>query len=75
MSTAPSSYYDGYGSHDCTKNVLPIKPLKEVKKKILKNASIENSKKKKMSTGPNLYYDGYSSYDCPQNVLPIKPLQ
>ena len=32
MSTGPSSYYDGYGSYDCAKNFLPIKPLKEVKK-------------------------------------------
>ena len=33
MSTGPSLYYDGYGSYDCPKNFLPIKPLKEVKKK------------------------------------------
>ena len=41
MSTGPSSYYDGYGSYDCSKKCLPIKPLKEVKKKS-RNASIEN---------------------------------
>ena len=31
--TGPSLYYDGYGSYDCPKIFLPIKPLKEVKKK------------------------------------------
>ena len=25
-------YYDGYGSYDCPKKCLPIKPLKEVEK-------------------------------------------
>ena len=33
MSTGPSSYYAGYGSYDCPKNVLLIKPLNGVKKK------------------------------------------
>ena len=32
MSTGPSLYYDGYGSYDCPKTLLAIKPLKEVKK-------------------------------------------
>ena len=36
MSTGPSSYYDEYGSYDCPKNVLSIKPLKEIKKKQIK---------------------------------------
>ena len=53
MSTERSSYYDGYGSYDCPKNVLPIKPLKKVKK----NVSLENSITKKMSTGSSLYYN------------------
>ena len=46
MSTGPSLYYGGYGSHDCTKNVLPIKPLKEVKKNIKKcfSREFENEK-------------------------------
>ena len=29
-STRSSLYYDGYGSYDCPKIFLPIKPLKEV---------------------------------------------
>ena len=33
MSTGSSLYYDGCGSCYGKKNVLPIKPLKEVKKK------------------------------------------
>ena len=33
ISTGSYVYYDGYGSYDCPKNFLPIKPLKEVKKK------------------------------------------
>ena len=32
MSTKSSVYYDGYGSYDCAKIFLPIKPLKEVEK-------------------------------------------
>ena len=32
MSTIPSLYYEGYGSYDCPKNFLAIKPLKEVEK-------------------------------------------
>ena len=63
MSTGPSLYYDGYGSYDCPKNVLPIKPLKEVKKK---NASLENLITKKRSTGSSSFYDGFVSYDSPK---------
>ena len=36
MSTGSSVYYDGYSSYDCPKNFLEIKPLKEVKKIIIK---------------------------------------
>ena len=32
MSTGSTVYYDGYGSYDCPKIFLAIKPLKEVKK-------------------------------------------
>ena len=64
MSTGPSLYYDGYGSYDCPKKFLSIKPLKEVKKK--KNASLENLITKKMSTGSSSYYDGFVSYDFPK---------
>ena len=39
MSTGSSLYYKGYGSYDCPKNFLTIKPLKEVEKMI---ASLEN---------------------------------
>ena len=53
MNTGPSSYYDGYGSYDCPKNFLPIKPLKVVKK----NTSPENSITKKIITGSSLYYN------------------
>ena len=67
MSTGSSvyEYYDGYGSYDCSKNFFPIKPLKEVKKK-LKTAHRENLTTKKMSIGPSLYYDRYGSYDFPK---------
>ena len=71
MSAGPSSYHDGYGSYDCPRNLLPIKPLKEVKK----NASLENWTTKKMSTEPSSYYDGHGSYGCRKNFLPIKPLK
>ena len=36
MSTGPSLYYDGYGSYDCPKKFLTIKPLKEVEKRKIK---------------------------------------
>ena len=75
MSTGPSSYYDGYGSYDCSKKILPIKPLKEVKKNKSRNASLENWTTKKMSTGPSSYYDEYGSYDCPKKFRSIKPLK
>ena len=74
ISTKWSICYDGYGSYNCPKIFLPIKPLKEVEKNKQKNAHLENSTTKKMSTGPTVYYDGYGSYDCPKNV-PIKPLK
>ena len=65
MSTGSTVYYDGYGSYDCLKNALPIKPLKEVKKKIKqKNCYLENLTMKKMSTGSTVYYNGYGSYGC-----------
>ena len=35
MSTGLSVYYDGYGSYDCPKKFLLIKPLKGVKQKKL----------------------------------------
>ena len=40
MSTGSTVYYDGYGSYDCPKKFLPIKPLKEVKKKLNKKIVI-----------------------------------
>ena len=53
----------GHSSHTKYENsrkieTYRIKPLKEVKKKIKKNAALENSITKKMSTGPSLY-DGF----------------
>ena len=36
MSTGPSSYYNGYGSYDYPKKFLSIKPLKGVKKILMK---------------------------------------
>ena len=36
MSTGLSVYYDGYGSYDCPKTFLSIKPVKGVEKKIRK---------------------------------------
>ena len=65
MSTESTVYYDGYGSYGCPKNVLPIKTLKKVKKKIQqKNCYLENLTTKKMSTGSSVYYDEYGSYGC-----------
>ena len=40
MSTGSTVYYDEYGSYDCFKNFLPIKPLKEFKKKLNKQIFI-----------------------------------
>ena len=52
MSTGLTVYYDGYGSYDCPKNLPPIKPLKEVKKKeIKKNGHLEILTTNIMSTG------------------------
>ena len=39
MSTGLSVYYDGYGSYDCPKNFLLIKPLRESNKKKLEKCS------------------------------------
>ena len=41
MSTKWTIYYDGYGSYDCPKDFLPIKPLEEVKKKLNKKIVIQ----------------------------------
>ena len=71
MHTGSSIYYDGYGSYDCRKNLLPIKPLKEVKKK----SYLEYLTTKKMSTESSVYYDGCSIYDYPKNFLAIKPFK
>ena len=40
MSTGLSVYYYGYGSYDCPKNVLLIKPLKGVKQKKIRRMRI-----------------------------------
>ena len=71
MSSGPNLYYDGYGSYDCPKILLRIKPLKEVKK----NTHLENLTTKIMSTESSVHYDGYGCYDCPKKFLPVKPLQ
>ena len=39
ISTGSSVYYDGYGSYDCPKNFLLIKPLKGVRQKKLEKCS------------------------------------
>ena len=64
MSTKSSVYYDGYGSYDCPKIFLPIKPLKEVEKNLKKKVYLENVTTKEMTTGSTIYYDGYGSYGC-----------
>ena len=74
-SSKSSVYHDEYGSYDCPKNGLAIKPLKKIKNKNKQNAYLENLTKKKMRTRSSVYYDGYSSYDCRKNFLPIKPLK
>ena len=66
MSTGSAVYYDGYGSYDCPKIFLRIKPLKEVEKIFKRNTHQENLTTKKMSTGSTVYYDGYGSYDFPK---------
>ena len=41
-SSGSNVYYDEYGSYDCPKNFLVIKPLKKIKNINKQNAHLEN---------------------------------
>ena len=70
-----ASLYNEYGSPGWPKNVLRIKPLKEIKKEFIqKIASLENWTTKKISSGPSLCYDGFGRCDFQKNVHLIKTL-